>query len=108
MKKRIFYILLALSICLSLLIGYTIYDSKYSSTAVAGIENVKKLEDVQIGMDSLTVLEIMGRPSNRYVFKEETFYNYEVPPGSSFQAQIILDKRGNVRYKSTVPHVEEQ
>lgn len=107
MKKRIFYILLALSICLSLLIGYTIDDSKYSSTAVAGIENVKKLKDVQIGMDSLTVLKIMGRPSDRYVFKEETFYNYQVPPGSSYQAQIILDKRGKVSYISAVPHVEK-
>lgn len=107
MKKRIVYTILALSACLSLLIGYSIYDSEYSNSAVVGIENVKKLKDVQIGMDSLTVLEIVGRPSDRYVFKEETFYNYEVPPGSSYQAQIILNSRGKVTYISPVPHVED-
>jgi hypothetical protein len=107
MKKRIVYIVLALSACLTLLIGYTIYDSEYSSKAVVGIENVKKIKDVQIGMDSLSVLAIMGRPNDKYVFKGETFYNYEVPSGSSYQAQIILDKSGKVNYISAVPHVEE-
>lgn len=107
MKKRTVYIVLALSACLILLIGYSIYDSEYSSKAVVGIENVKKIKRVQLGMDSLSVLAIMGIPRDRYVFKEETFYNYEVPPGSSFQAQIILDKRGKVSYISAVPYVEE-
>lgn len=107
MMKRIFYFLLTLSVCLTLLIGYSIYESKYSSTAVVGSENVKKLHDVQLGMDSLTVLKIMGKPSDRYVLKEEIFYNYEVPPGSSYQAQIILNKSGKVSYISAVPHVEE-
>ena len=107
MKKRIIYIILALSGCLTVLISYSIYDSKYSNSAELGIENVKKLKDIEIGMDSLTVLEIMGRPSDRYVMKGETFYNYEVPPGSSYQAQIVLDGMGKVTYISPVPHVEE-
>ncbi|WP_439881378.1 outer membrane protein assembly factor BamE domain-containing protein [Pontibacter sp. MBLB2868] len=102
MKKRVFYILLAFSASLILLIGYSIYDSEHSSKAVVGLENLKKLKDVQIGMDSLSVLAIMGRPSDRYFFKEETFYNYEVPPGNSYQAQIIFDKRGKVSYISAV------
>ena len=107
MKRGIVYTILAISTCLTLLIGYSIYDSEYSTAAVVGKENVKKLKDVQVGMDSLNVLEIMGRPSGRYVFKEETFYNYEVPPGSSYQAQIILKSMGKVTYISHVPPIEE-
>lgn len=107
MKKRVVYIILVLLACLTSLIGYSIYDSKYSNSASLGIKNVMKLKDVQIGMDSLTVLEIMGMPSDRYVFKEETFYNYDVPPGSSYQAQIILNRMGKVTHISPVPHVEE-
>ncbi|WP_162052868.1 hypothetical protein [Pontibacter pamirensis] len=78
MKKRIVYILIALSACLTLLIRHSIYDSEYRSAAVVGKENVKKLKDVQIGMDSLIVLDIMGKPSDRHVFKEETFYKREL------------------------------
>ena len=55
-------------------------------------------------MDSTTVLEIMRNPSERYMNKENIFYNYEVPPGSSFQCQIVLNKKGKVLFKSGVPN----
>ena len=73
-----------------------------------GKKNVKNFHNVQIGMDSLSVRKIMGISSERYVDRESVFYNYDVPPGSSFHCQIVLNKKGKVTFKSRVLNLEEK
>lgn len=107
MKKSIVYIIFTLSVCILSIIGYIVYNGEYSKTAIVGKENVQNIQKVQTGMDSISVLTIMGQPSERYVYNEEIFYNYEVPPGLSFQCQIILNKRGKVTFKSGAPNLTE-
>lgn len=103
MKKSLLLIVLLLAVCL-IFIGYTFHNEEYSKAAEVGKKNVQRFQEVQTGMDSLTVLKIMGNSSERYVSEGDIFYNYEVPPGSSFQCQIVLNKRGKVTFKSGVPN----
>lgn len=86
------------------LVGYIIYDGKFSKEAAMGEKNIDNIRRVKLGMDTATVVRIMGKPIERREFKSEIFYDYEVPPGSSFQCQIIFNSNRQVIYTSPIPN----
>jgi outer membrane protein assembly factor BamE (lipoprotein component of BamABCDE complex) len=65
-------------------------------------KNVEKIKLVELGMDSLQVIQIMGQPLEKREFKREIFFDYEVPQVWSTQCQIIFDSTGSVTYVSNV------
>ena len=101
MKKLI--ILLVIIVGIGSLVGYVIYDGKFSKEAAIGEKNIDNVVRLKLGMDTTTVIRIMGKPIERREFKSEIFYDYEVQPGSSFQCQLIFNSSGQVIYISPIP-----
>jgi hypothetical protein len=98
MKKFIVIILLVFIGVGLAIIGLVLYESKFSSDAVVGKMNLKNLEHVHIGMDSILVKEIMGAPDNRNSNEKGIFFNYKVPPGQSVYCTIGFDSDGKVNF----------
>jgi outer membrane protein assembly factor BamE (lipoprotein component of BamABCDE complex) len=65
--------------------------------------NLKNIKNVSIGMDTLEVLKIMGKPDSRYIFRNDIFYDYVLPPNSSGQITISFDTLGRVIDKGNIP-----
>ncbi|WP_144605505.1 hypothetical protein [Algoriphagus algorifonticola] len=75
----------------------------FNSCKEASCENSQNIKNVEIGMDTLKVLEIMGQPISKRNYKGELYYDYEAPAGLSVQYQIIFNSQGNVVFISPSP-----
>ena len=69
-----------------------------------GEQNLKKIEQVEIGMDTVEVLKIMGEPIERRKYKCDLFYDYDLPSNVSGQITIIFDSTHKVIDKGNIPH----
>jgi hypothetical protein len=68
-----------------------------------GNENLKNIKLVEIGMDTSQVITIMGEPIQKRLFKENLFFDYDLPKGSSGQLTITFDTIGQVIDKGNIP-----
>jgi outer membrane protein assembly factor BamE (lipoprotein component of BamABCDE complex) len=98
--KKIFFVILTLILVIIILF---IYHTHLSKQAVIGKANLVQIKEIEIGMDTLEVLEIMGEPIKKRNFKNEIFYDYELPTGSSGQLTISFDTLGIVIDKGNIP-----
>lgn len=98
--KKIFFVVLIL--ILIILFSF-LYHTHFSKQALIGKANLEKIKEVEIGMDTLSVLKIMGEPIEKRKFKNEIYYDYELPSGSSGQLTISFDTLGIVIDKGNIP-----
>jgi outer membrane protein assembly factor BamE (lipoprotein component of BamABCDE complex) len=98
--KKIFFVVLTL-IMIGLL--FLLYHTHFSKQALIGKSNLEKIKEVEIGMDTLSVLELMGKPLEKRKFKNEIYYDYEIPSGNSGQLTISFDSLGIVIDKGNIP-----
>lgn len=68
-----------------------------------GKDNLKNIKAVEIGMDTTMVIVIMGEPVQKRPFKENLFFDYDLPDGSSGQLTITFDTLGYVIDKGNIP-----
>jgi outer membrane protein assembly factor BamE (lipoprotein component of BamABCDE complex) len=68
-----------------------------------GEMNLQNIKRVSVGMDTLAVVKIMGKPDSRYIFRNEIFYDYVLTPNASGQLKISFDSLGNVIDKGNIP-----
>lgn len=68
-----------------------------------GQMNLKKIKLIEIGMDTLKMKEIMGKPDTAYTFKGEFFYDYVLPPNTSGQLTLVFDSTGKLIFKGNIP-----
>ena len=93
----IFLLLFAGFILLMLFVDFILTDGKKLT------QNVRSINKIKIGMDSLTVLRIMdGPPKRRYYEDDEIhfIYQYETPYFYKFQIFIHFDSTGIVTSKN--------
>ena len=95
-------ILAFIGVVLLIVLGL-IFNSHFSKSAKMGKENIKNIRRIEIGMDTLEVLSIMGVPDQRWAFKTEIFYDYDLPPGVSGQLTLSIDSTGKVIHKGNIP-----
>lgn len=86
-----------------LILSCVIFFSCNTELKKKGETNLQNIKSVIIGMDTLEVVKIMGKPDSRYVFKNEIFYDYVLPPNASGQLTISFDSLGNVIDKGNIP-----
>ena len=79
---------------------YLFYYSHFSENDKIGEQNFENFKFVKIGMDSVSVIKLLGRPMDRHISINQIYFDYEVPYGSSLQLQIIFDPTGNVIFTS--------
>ncbi|ALD21640.1 hypothetical protein AM218_10990 [Hymenobacter sp. DG25A] len=99
MKRDTFKTLLVFLSPVFALILYINYDAHWSPEAAIGQENLRNIRKVEIGMDSSTVLAIMGNPESRVYFlpvPQTTTYTYRTPPGSSMSCYVVFDNEMKV------------
>ncbi|MCF8302126.1 MAG: hypothetical protein K9I94_02535 [Bacteroidales bacterium] len=100
MIKKLF---ITAGVILLLILLILLYNSNFSDSAKKGNKNLDNIQNVKIGMDTLEVLSIMGKPENRWVFKSEIFFDYQLPPGKSGQLTLSIDSNGKVIHKGVIP-----
>ena len=79
---------------------YLFYYSHFSENDKIGEQNFENFKSVKIGMDSVSVIKILGRPMDRHISIKQIYFDYEIPYGSYLQLQIIFDSTGKVIFKS--------
>ena len=85
-------------VCLLVLVFF--YFTKWNATARKSKENVLNSEKLEIGMDSLQVKNIMGKPDMRGNYGSENFissYYYQPPYLASDGIYIHFDSLGRVK-----------
>lgn len=68
-----------------------------------GIENLKNINQVEIGMDTTQVITFMGEPVQKRHFKDNLYFDYDIPDGNSGQLTITFDTLGHVIDKGNIP-----
>jgi hypothetical protein len=86
-----------------LIVLVIIFNSHFSKSARIGKENLRNIQRIEIGMDTSQVISIMGEANQRWIFKNEIFYDYDLPPGISGQLTLSIDSTGKVIHRGNIP-----
>lgn len=78
---------------------FFMYEEHLNEDNKIGKMNLKNVKNVHLGMDTTSVLQIMGEPKSKSSFEGEIFYNYNTPNFYSESCQIKFDSKGRVIYK---------
>ncbi|MDO7848151.1 hypothetical protein Q5H92_17425 [Hymenobacter sp. M29] len=79
------------------LILYANYDSYFSVNARLAKKNAKNIREIEVGMDSVRVNQIMGLPVGRYSIKQDHIFHYIHQPGTSNSYQIVFNAAYQVK-----------
>ncbi|WP_375419238.1 outer membrane protein assembly factor BamE [uncultured Hymenobacter sp.] len=81
----------AIIVILLLLVLYANYDTHFSDEVRLANMSAISIREVKIGMDTLQVNKIMGRPETVSTIQQDRIYHYAHKPGSSSSYRIKFD-----------------